>query len=196
MTTIIDISGRELILASVSPRRAELLHGAGYRFQVIAPPLPEPEPSTAELAPEQEAEALSYFKARAVAGGLAEGLVLGADTIVAYESRIFGKPRDRADAERILSTLMGTTHRVITGVTLLDAATERRSIEHEVTEVTMRRLTQAELDDYLASQAWEGKAGAYGIQDENDPFVESIRGSFSNVVGLPLELLAKMLASW
>jgi septum formation protein len=189
-------SAPELILASGSPRRAQLLRESGYRFRVIVPTIPEPDPTGGDVTPAEEAEALSYFKAREVAGGVAEGLILGADTIVALDDHIFGKPRDRADAERILTRLMGTAHQVITGLTLLDAGDGRRAIEHDVTRVTMRRLSPAELATYLSSGQWDGKAGAYGIQDENDPFVESIEGSFSNVVGLPLELLSDMLARW
>lgn len=186
----------DLILASGSPRRAELLREAGYRFRTVVPVIPEPDATRGEVSPAEEAEALSYFKAREVAGAIPSGLVLGADTLVAHECRIFGKPQDRADAEWILSLLMGTTHEVITGVTVLSATDGRRAIEHDVTRVTMRRLTATELADYLDSGAWQGKAGAYGIQDENDPFVERIDGSFSNVVGLPLELLRDMLARW
>ncbi len=186
----------ELVLASASPRRAQLLREAGYVFKVIEPPIPEPHIPRPGVTPAQEAEALSYFKARAVAGVVCQGLIVGADTVVAHGNQVFGKPADEVEARRILAALMGTMHQVITGLTLLDPTDERRLISHDVTHVTMRRLSTAELDDYLVTGAWRGKAGAYGIQDRDDPFVESIRGSFSNVVGLPLELLARMLADW
>jgi septum formation protein len=196
MSAAPDAIHTDIILASGSPRRAELLSQAGYVFRTVVPTIPEPDTGNPEVTPAEEAEALSYFKARAVAGTVPRGLILGADTLVAHDGKVFGKPRDREHAREILSSLMGTTHEVITGVTLLDADDGRRAIEHDTTRVTMRRLTPGELAGYLDSQAWEGKAGAYGIQDEHDPFVQRIEGSFSNVVGLPLERLADMLAQW
>lgn len=185
-----------LILASESPRRAELLRQNGHTFEVYPPPFTEPDPHSPCLSPEQEAEALSYFKARSVAQAVREGLVLAADTLVAYAGHIFGKPADADDARGILQTLTGTTHEVITGVTLLDATSRIRLIRHDVTRITMRPMPPAAMDRYIASRAWEGKAGAYGIQDHGDAFVERIDGSFSNVVGLPMELLGRMLAEF
>jgi len=182
-----------LILASASPRRAELLTASGYEFDVRPPPYEEPETESPRLSATEHAEALSFFKARSVAELLPAGLVLAADTVVAHRDRLFGKPEDADDARRILHSLTGTTHEVITGVTLLDAATGSRLIRHAVTCVTMRPMPPAAMDEYIASKAWQGKAGAYGIQDHGDAFVKQIDGSFSNVVGLPMELLAEML---
>ena len=118
------------------------------------------------------------------------------DTIAALDGCVFGKPADRADAKHILNRLAGTTHEVITGVTLLDAVTGTRQIEHDVTRVTMKALSDDEIEAYLDTGAWEGKAGAYGIQDKGDAFVTRIEGSFSNVVGFPMELISAMLARW
>jgi len=188
------LGGVKLILASASPRRAELLREHGYEFSVFQPPLPEP--SYEHLAPAQLAEALSFFKASSVAEHLDQGWVLGADTVAALGEEVFGKPADRRDAERILRALAGTTHEVITGVTLLDAASDRRLMRHDVTAVAMRALSDAQLTAYLDSNEWAGKAGAYGIQDRGDEFVSRIEGSFTNVVGLPMELLADMLRSF
>ncbi len=182
-----------LILASASPRRAELLREEGYSFEVRVPPFEEPDTPASHGSPPQHAEASSYFKARSVAGTAGDGIVLAADTIVAYRGRVFGKPADDDDARRILGTLAGTTHEVITGVTLFDVVTGRRLIRHDVTRVTMRSMPPEAMDRYIADGAWRGKAGAYGIQDHGDAFVERIDGSFSNVVGLPLELLGGML---
>jgi septum formation protein len=151
------------------------------------------------------AEAISLFKARSVGVYLAESLlgaelespsdvILGADTVVALEDQIFGKPRDLQDARRILSTLMGTTHDVVTGVTLLDCLSGRRQVTHDVTRVTMRRLSGRNLAAYLESGAWRGKAGAFGIQDAAGEFIANIKGSFTNVMGLPMERVAKLLA--
>lgn len=181
------------VLASNSPRRRQLLGEAGYDFKVVSPPWPEPagdeiNPSAAEFA-----QAASYFKARSVASLCRSHVILAADTVVARDGRVYGKPADREDARRILSSLSGTTHEVITGVTLLDPRSGRRIITMDRTGVTMRRMLPAELDEYLDSGEWQDKAGAYGIQDIGDKFVESISGSFSNVVGLPMELVIDLL---
>ncbi len=182
-----------LILASASPRRAELLREYGYDFTVIASPLAEPVEFPDDVSPVERAESSSYFKAKNVATLAGDGWVLAADTIAALGGRVFGKPADRDDARRILRSLSCTTHQVITGVTLLDASSGARLIRHDSTDVIIRRLTDSEIEDYLDSGAWEGKAGAYGIQDKGDAFVERIDGSFTNVVGLPMELVARML---
>ena len=168
----------------------------GYSVEIIEPPLPEPTNPPPELSPARIAETLSHFKAAAVAGIINAGLILGADTIAALGERIFGKPADRAGAKRILSALAGTSHQVITGVTLMDAATRSHVTRHDATAVHVRGLSDAEIEAYLDTGAWEGKAGAYGIQDHGDPFVSRIEGSFTNVVGLPMELLAQMLGQW
>jgi septum formation protein len=185
-----------LILASSSPRRADLLRRHGYCCEVIRPPTEEPDSFPSDLSPTGRAEALSYLKAASVARTLDCGLVIGADTVVTYRGLVFGKPTDRADAAHILGTLAGTTHQVITGVTVLDASDRRRDIRHAISTVAMRALSSDELDAYLDSNAWVGKGGAYGVQDEADAFVRLIDGSFTNVVGLPMDLLAEMLVPW
>ena len=164
----------------------------GYTFDIVPPPLEEPDHLAAGATPMQQAEALSYFKARSVATLVNAGIVLAGDTVVALGDRVFGKPVDRDDAKRILSSLSRTTHHVITAVTLLDASTGKRLIRHDTTAVTMKALSDAELEAY----AWAGKAGAYGIQDRGDAFVTSTEGSFTNVVGFPMELVSEMLAEW
>jgi septum formation protein len=188
--------GQRLILASGSPRRASLMREHGYDVEVVAPPFAEPSESVRALAPAQQAEALSYFKARSVAPLVGRGWVLAGDTIVSLGGRIFGKPVDRADARNILSALSGTTHEVITGVTLLDAATAKRAVRHAVTAITFKPITAAQVEVYLDTRSWVGKAGAYGIQDRGDAFVERIDGSFTNVVGLPMDLVRQMLGQW
>lgn len=187
---------KPLILASVSPRRSQLLGEAGYSFEVYTPPYLEPDTDHLGLTPRAHAEALSYFKAKSVAERIERGLVLGADTVVACRDTIFGKPADAADARRILEILMHAPHEVITGVTLIDAADGRRLIRHDVTRVVMRPMPAGKFEAYIASGDWEGKAGAYGIQDSGDAFIDRIDGSFSNVVGLPMELLGRMLAEF
>jgi septum formation protein len=182
------------ILASSSPRRAQLLKDAGYAFRVVAPTIKEPAGHFERMMPSQHAEALAYFKARSVFEAVSPSIpVLGADTVVSLGDKLFGKPRDAEHAREILLALTGGKHQVISGVALLDPG-GARLIASDVTHVRMRRLKRAELDAYIAGGQWEGKAGAYGIQDRDDPFVESIEGSFTNVVGLPMELLSGLFA--
>jgi len=182
------------ILASQSPRRRQLLADAGYVFEVIPPALAEPDAKQIGLPPAQQAESLAYFKARSVTESHHPPLpVLGADTVVALGEQVFGKPRDADDARRILSTLSGTRHQVITGLALIDPS-GHRLIASDATQVRMRPMAPEELDRYIESNLWDGKAGAYGIQDRDDPVVECIEGSFTNVVGMPTELLKGLFA--
>ena len=182
-----------LILASSSPRRRRLLAEAGFDFEVRPPPVEEPSDLAAELPPARRAEALAYFKARRVADQCPQAYVLGADTIVAAGGRILGKPGDRQEAEAMLRCLSGTRHEVITGVALLAPGGHKR-IASESTFVTMRPMSDEEIDEYLASGEWIGKAGAYAIQETADRFVDRIEGSWSNVVGLPIERVGRMIA--
>jgi len=182
-----------LTLVSNSPQRIELLRQAGYRFDVVRPRLHEPEEKPQRLSAAQHAQALAYFKARSVADQLHDRLLLGADTVVAVGGQVLGKPAGRDDARRMLRLLTRTPHEVITGVALLAPALDRRVIADEVTRVTMRPLSDEELETYLDGGAWRDKAGAYGLQAGADAFVDRIDGSYSNVIGLPLELLARLL---
>ena len=185
-----------LILASASPRRRELLQEYGYVFDVILPDGEETDARILDMPPARRAQTISLHKAESTARLIESGYVLAGDTIAALGDRVFGKPRDRRDARAILAALAGTTHQVITGVTLLDAATGRREVRHDVTHVTMKPLSEEEIAIYLDTGPWKGKAGAYGIQDRGDAFVERIEGSFTNVVGFPMELITRMLADW
>jgi len=185
-----------IILASQSPRRIELLREAGFAFEAVVPKHDEPDSVSWRFTPAEFAESASYFKARSVGDDYPDRLILAADTVVSLDGKIFGKPIDANDARRILSTLAGTTQEVITGVTLYQPATGRRLIQHATTCVTMRPMSEDELDAYVASGQWEGKAGGYGIQDSDDPFVSHTDGSFTNVVGLPVELVTEILATF
>lgn len=185
----------ELILASSSPRRRELLRQAGYRFKV-RPPCPI-EDACLRRAPSAAAyvESLAYLKAMSAieTHGIRKGLVLGADTAVELEGQIIGKPRDEDEARQILSALAGSVHRVLTGLALVDAGAGRRWLAHDATAVHMGPMSAAEIHAYVASGEAMGKAGAYALQETGDRFVESLEGSFTNVVGLPMELLERML---
>ena len=183
----------QLILASGSARRRDLLTEWGYAFEVVSPPLPEPPASPSEsLSPAAWTEAIAYFKAYAVAKTYPEAMVVGADTVVVHGDEVIGKPRDEADARRILTTQFAGRNEVITGVAVLFPPERRRILTHVVTTIMMRAMTKAELEAYMAGGAWEGKAGAYALQEGGDKFVLSIDGSESNVVGLPMEKLEEI----
>ena len=214
---------RRLILASSSPQRRELLQEAGYEFDVLAPESgteawasdagapprrrglsSRTSPSQVGIAstgrptsvrgdPRELAERLAYFKARPAADRIEVGLVLGADTICALGEQVLGKPTNDEEARHILRTLAGTRHQVITGLCLIDAGSGLRLIGSEATWVTMRPMSDSQIEQYVASGAGAGKAGAYAVQMEHDPYVETMEGSVSNVVGLPMDLFARML---
>ncbi len=169
-----------------------MLSQAGFVFEVIPSPLDEPAGRWRLLSPQQVAQSLAYFKARSVWAHHPRAWVLGADTLVVANGQIIGKPADRDHARDILTLLAGTRQAVITGVCLLGPGAWRR-IECATTYVTMRAASPAEIEAYLDSGEWEGKAGAYAIQETGDRFVQSLEGSFSNVVGLPVELVERML---
>lgn len=182
-----------LILASASPRRQDLLRSLAVRFEVHACPLPEPDRKPPDIPSIAWAAALAYFKARAVAEQHPQRWVLGADTVVECGSKLLGKPTDEADARRMLTLQAGVPSEVITGLALVRIADPaHRTIEAESTRVWMLD-DHEEREAYVASGDWVGKAGAYGIQDVGDRLVDRIEGSFSNVVGLPLERLSVLL---
>ncbi|TWT43909.1 Maf-like protein YhdE [Phycisphaerae bacterium RAS1] len=183
-----------LILASASPRRRELLSAAGIVFEVIVCELREPSARPAHVSARAWALALAYFKARAVAERRPGRWVLAADTVVDCDGELMGKAADARDARRMLLKQAGRRSEVITGVCLVreEGAAPRRSFTLASTGVWMRR-DPARIDAYVASEQWRGKAGAYGIQDVGDHLVERIDGSFSNVVGLPVERVLALL---
>jgi len=184
-----------LILASASPRRRELLARLTPRFDVQPCSRVEPQHKPAMLSPPAWAEALAYFKARAVAEDHPGCWVLGADTVVVCQGRLLGKPADADHARRMLQLQAGRESAVITGVSLVRVAKRvERIIRHDRTRVWMRDDAVA-ITAYVAGTEWRGKAGAYGIQDVGDRLIQRIAGSFSNVVGLPLECLGRLLAA-
>ena len=183
---------RNLILASASPRRSELLDQVGIPY-IVQPSSVEENMEGIEGTPAEIAEKLAYKKARDVASKVESGLVLGADTIVVIDNVILGKPKDKNDAQTMLVKLSGKEHQVITGVALIDVDKNRKLISHEMTYVTFRSLTDEMINAYIATPEPMGKAGAYAIQGVGAIFIEGIRGCYSNVVGLPLVKLSKML---
>ena len=175
----------QLILASASPRRAALLRQIGFEFDIH--PSHIPEEILEEVSPGEHVTILSERKAREVALHFYNGVVLGADTIVVFEEDIINKPVSADDAVRMLKRLSGQKHEVYTGITLIDACSNRSVHTFEKTEVWFRHLEMQEIFDYVATGSPLDKAGAYGIQDDfGAVFVEKVCGCFYNVVGLPL----------
>ena len=183
-----------LILASASPRRREILAGAGFSFEV-QPSSVDEEPLAGERA-EDYACRVARDKALEVAARVApDSLVLGADTIVVAGGRMLGKPADAADAARMLQILSGATHQVITGVSVVRAPAEVLAQAHESTSVSFRPLEEDEIADYVASGEPLDKAGAYGIQGLASKFVTRVEGCYFNVVGLPVARVYGLLKS-
>jgi len=187
-----------LVLASASPRRSELLRNAGIAFTVQ--PAHINERMLAGEAPEEYAKRLAREKARAVSMQRPGETVLGADTIVVVDSEVLEKPRDQADAARMLRLLSGRSHRVITGVCLIKAvsssefqASSIEDVRAETTEVWMRNLSEEEIKEYVASGEPMDKAGAYAIQGITSRWIWKIVGCYFNVVGLPVPLVYQML---
>lgn len=191
---------KKILLASASPRRSQLLEQCGIPFEVMKANGEESEEVEGEgaLEPSVIAERIAEQKlGRAVAASITSVnyIVLCADTIVVAGCKILGKPADAADASGILRTLSGREHEVITGVALEDIETRKRAVFHERTTVVFRDLDDSEIEGYVASGEPFDKAGAYGIQGLAGAFVTSVRGCYSNVVGLPLGRLVAELKS-
>ena len=182
-----DRAQDRLTLASSSPQRRAILEQLAIPFEVVEPTYVEDDPPG--LAPADLVRAHAEGKARSAHG---EGqLTLGVDTTVVLDGRTFGKPVDRDDAARMLNELSGRTHTVVSGICLLGA--DRDVVGHEVTDVTFRLLSHDTVDEYLESDEWEGRAGAYAIQGLGGRLVERIEGDYLNVVGLPGALLVLLL---
>jgi septum formation protein len=182
-----------LILASRSPRRRELLAEAGYQFKVVPPANDfEPEPSSDED-PASYVARLAESKARDVAAQLERGVIVACDTVAECDGHILGKPETADDARRMLELLSSREHRVLTGLCLWNVPGGKPETRVAVTRLRMDRLTNEQIAEYVGSGAWEGKAGGFGYQDRLG-WIHIVEGSASNVVGLPLEVLAEMLA--
>ncbi len=181
-----------LVLASASPRRSELLHMLGADFKVIPSEIEEDSDPTVPVGELVERNALE--KASDVARRTKTGLVIGADTVVALDGKVYGKPLDIDDARRMLSTLAGRTHRVFSGVAVVRAEDGEQRTAYAVTEVTFRPLSDAQIDRYFDMIEPLDKAGAYAIQGAGGVIIEKISGCYYNVVGLPLTVLDELLS--
>lgn len=198
-----NVRGKRIVLASASPRRQALLRDLGIKYEVLVPDVDED--AVEADTPRAMAEARALLKASAAAEQMDDGIAIGADTIVVCDGAIMGKPRDAADAIRLLETLSGRTHVVITGVGVCEATSghssgdssrapgARQRVAAQETEVTFRPLTRDEIERYVATGEPMDKAGAYGIQGKGALLVQGIVGDYFNVVGLPLVLLESML---
>jgi septum formation protein len=174
-----------LILASASPRRVELLRRLGLEFQII--PSDVTEVQGGALSPGEVAQINAYRKARAVSKKHPDAVTLGVDTVVVLGPRIFGKPATISEAEEMLMALQGREHQVVTGACLIHLRGHRQRVFFEQTDVTFRPLKVEQVRHYLSQTNPLDKAGGYGIQDQGEVLVEAISGSFTNVIGLPLE---------
>jgi septum formation protein len=183
-----------LILASASPRRAELLRQLKLEFEIV--PSAAKEVFDEHLSPLELCQLNAHRKARAVAKKIPDALVLAADTLVFLDHKIFGKPSDKAQARDMLLQLQGRTHQVVTGVSLIHLRAHAERIFAVSTDVLFRPLTPEQVDEYLGKMNALDKAGAYAIQENGELVVSEISGSFSNVVGLPIEKVESELTAW
>src|SRR5215469_7136861 len=182
------------ILASASPRRAELLRQLKLEFEVV--PSDAKEVFDENLSPLELCQLNAHRKARTVAKKIPDALVMGADTLVFLDRKIFGKPADAVEAKKMLLQLQGRTHQVVTGVSLIQLRVHRERIFAISTDVTFRPLTPNQIGEYLYGINPLDKAGAYAIQEHGQLIVSEISGSFSNVVGLPIERVQEELVAW
>ena len=186
---------QKLILASKSPRRAEILRAVGWQFESIAANIDETR--------EQDEDAVSYVKrlaktkAEKIRGQIMNGIVLGADTTVVVNGEILEQPHDAEDARRMLRLLNNKWHEVLTGVALVSDGAQDGSdsvvVDHEVTRVRFGEMSDAEIDWYISTGEPFGKAGAYGIQGHAALFIEEVQGDYFNIVGLPIRLVYELL---
>jgi septum formation protein len=183
-----------IILASASPRRAELLGQLQLKFRVM--PADAAELTDDFLSPFEICQLNAHRKARAVAKKNPDALVLGADTLVFRDREILGKPATPAEAQAMLLRLQGRTHQVVTGVSLIQLRTHHESLFAVSSDVRFRALTADEIRHYLSKVNPLDKAGAYAIQEHGEWIVEEVSGSYSNVVGLPVERLQAELNAW
>lgn len=191
ISSLVDLNNKKIILASGSPRRKELLQQIGLTFEI--------QPADVDENPESYRDEVDYVRqnAESKANWVQEhsggDLVIGSDTIVVKDSRIYEKPQDHEDAASMLRQLSGKTHQVISGICL--CLPEQTLIEHEITDVTFAQLSEHEIDTYLDTGEPFDKAGAYGIQGFASIFIEKIDGCYFNVMGFPLRKFYQMLAS-
>jgi len=185
------MQNKRLILASNSPRRIALLKTLGLAFDVVSHSTVEC--VSYDVSPDELVQRLACQKAEDVAQRVGNAVIIGADTIVLHNRCILGKPLDASDALRMLSMLSNTEHEVLTGICLVETPSKKKLLRFERTHIKMKYITGEEIDAYVKSGEPMDKAGAYAIQGLGSRFIEKTTGSYTNVVGLPLELLREML---
>lgn len=188
---MVEAKSMRLILASASPARRELLARLGLPFEVQPADIDEPQSGFRD--PRTFVQTVSWIKAAAVALRTDDGVVLAADTIAWINGHPILKPADEADARRILREMAGREHDLWTGVVLWRRPDDLQIVWQEQTCVAVAPLRDDQIDVYLATRSWRGHSGAYAIQEKDDPYVRVVRGSMSNVIGLPLESLSQHL---
>ena len=190
-------NNEKFILASASPRRKLLLKEAGYEFEIVVSDVDESKFATegAGITSTSHTMELALAKAKDVAVKYPDRLVMGADTVVDFEGKIIGKPEDATHAEEITRMLFSAPHEVITGIALVKLSDNTEIIRAAVTKVYPKKLSEQQIAEHITNGLWKGKAGAYGIQETGDEFVERIEGSFTNVIGLPMELVGEIFSS-
>jgi len=167
---------------------------AGYDFEVVVPDVDESAFAREGVGAEEYAERLALAKARSVAERFRDSLILGADTVADFAGEIVGKPADAKEAEEITAKLFSAPHRVVTGVAIVRLSDGTELVESDSTTIYPRQLNAEQMARHIRSGTWRDKAGAYAIQENGDQFVERIEGSLTNVMGLPVELLRRMLS--
>ncbi len=181
------------ILASTSPRRQQILTEASYEFTVVPPDIDESAFPTEGIQPGKYAEQLALVKAKNVAEKYPHCLVIGADTVVDFEGQIIGKPADAKEAEHITKKLFSAPHKVITGIAIVKLRDSIELSQSDTTIIYPRKLTPQQITEHIKGESWRDKAGAYAIKENGDEFIERIDGSLTNVMGLPMELLERLL---
>jgi septum formation protein len=188
-----DESSAPLILASASPRRRQLLSEAGYEFIVISPDVDESVFSTNRIDACEYARRLALAKAKNVVVNHPDSLVIGADTVVDFAGQIIGKPTDAKEAEWITRKLFSAPHKVITGIAIIRLFDSIEIVDSDATTIYPKKITAEQISEHIKSGSWRDKAGAYAIKEAGDEFIEKIEGSMTNVMGLPMELLERLL---
>lgn len=185
---------RKIVLASKSPRRRELLENIGLKFDIVVCDTDE-DIISKDIDPSLYVRELSFIKASSAVKLCAKNtFVIGADTVVVHEGQILGKPKDRDDAFCMLRSMSGKTHRVYTGISIIDTNDMHAVSEYAMTEVTFRQISDKEINHYIDNFSVMDKAGAYGIQEYAGTFAESINGDYFNIVGLPVCKLITMIS--
>lgn len=182
---------KQIILASGSPRRKELLEKIGLKFRAVESNFKEY--VDLKLKPHELVKKLCLEKAKAVFKKYKNCIIIAADTIIVCENRILGKPKNKKDAKRMLSLLSNKTHLVITGFTIIDGSLDKAITESSETKVFVRKISPSEIDSYVKTKEPLGKAGGYAIQGLGSVFIQKVEGDFFNAVGLPIYALARIL---